>query len=215
MKKLLYIALPMTAFLLSACGSSLGFGTQISKQQVTKLGDKRELMEDTDTEKKTAAPASLQQFSPEDFLNEKALQQASEGKFYSTSLAIGEPWEQVTDDYGHPDEELYLEGPAERYGNILLDTSEGQSAAGKLASIEWFSPKPSDIQPEDVMQAFGKPDAIVANEQTSGALYRYQFDDYHLDLNFLGDHTISEDGELKKVDPAAKLNSIRLDQNDQ
>ncbi|SIS41364.1 S-layer homology domain-containing protein [Salimicrobium flavidum] len=196
---------------------NFGIGDEIKRQDFSAMLYNAMNVEDTDYEAET----QLSYYRPEDFLKggQEALDEVEAGgALYDTRLMLGQYFPTVTLEYGDPDEQVYIEGPRERYGDIYLGIQgmNDDEADELVNSIAWFadSEDSSDATLADVQAALGEPDEVYYNELFDGVSYRYNEGDYFVSFNGDGDHQLSEgeDGltQVDDIDETAQLDFFQV-----
>ncbi|SDJ27849.1 S-layer homology domain-containing protein [Salimicrobium halophilum] len=194
-----------------------GVGDPIKRQDFSAMLFNAMNVEDKDYEEQTA----LRDYEPSDFLagGQEALDEVEAGgALFDTRLMLGQYFPTVTLEYGDPDEQVNIEGPRERYGNIFLGISgmNDDDADELVNSIAWFPDArgTGDSTLADVKASLGEPDEVYYNELFDGVSYRYNAGDYFVSFNANGEHQLSqgEDGltQVDQVDESATLNLFQI-----
>ncbi|SIS41358.1 S-layer homology domain-containing protein [Salimicrobium flavidum] len=196
---------------------NFGVGDEIKRQDFSAMLYNAMNIEDTEYQAQT----QLRYYQPADFLKggQEALDEvAAGGALYDTRLMLGQYFPTVTLEYGNPDEQVNIEGPLQRYGNIYLGLqgTNDDEADELVDSVAWFAEpeETSDSTLAEVVAALGEPDDIYNNNLFGGVTYQYEAGDYFVAFTAEGDHqvTTKDSGEviIEEVDESAKVDVFDL-----
>ncbi|SIS41375.1 hypothetical protein [Salimicrobium flavidum] len=191
-----------------------GVGDDIKRQDFAAMLFNAMNLQDTEYQPLT----QLRDYRPVDFLKggDRVVQELEEvGVLHDTRLRVGELFRTVKLEYGNPDEQVYIEGPRERYGDNYLGIQGTNDADETVDSIAWFPGEDgTETTLADVEAALVEPDEVFYNELFPGVTYKYDAGDYFVSFNGAGDHQLTDldNGlvQIDEVDESATLNFFQL-----